>query len=551
MINRLYSNVFHQQNPPFNPGVNCYLVLLDFLKNRDISERLMQSVERYIDKTCFDTISTTENLPGVLNSHIHQRDDNLGAAVKANYLMLFDVNEETVRNVPRDIADILNVFNSYNFLRPGETIALVVIVPETLPNLAEFFESLEKLLPDFVHLHLFINKRFEEERIINGMTGVMALYSRKDLFGYFTGNLNDTKKHVNMNITQLPTEGRQAFEQRKKLTWSVTNVVFSDDRIDFLKGYVSSLFKNVKRTDSWCNFALMTECYKELVANTGSDAPLIIKLLQAIKRIPTSVQNIKYTQACLRDFFDDIYGIQGTELVNLTLKLNLRTRNTYSKNSIRDTANRVFEEFGFYDSENILQDVLDAIQKYIDSELSDYIKKSRTDLERELSEDSSDLDSDLRDYIKAYLEYHDNIAKKLFWNDVMTYIIKNKDEFDRHCTLSRELNKQYENVMQSMWLFGGGAQYNTPQYPAAVLVNLCDNVEVCAEIKAAYETYRSMKTGNTLTGVHIQHSPIITANGIFFRDYQKTINQSGIGMVFVQRMGVYYTFNTANRGGEV
>jgi len=546
MLNNYYRTVFQTVDSPFNAENNFYNVILNYSGGAEYNEALKREISHYIGSVAITEydLSLEDTSDDYIESILRERvTSQYGIGYDSCYSLIFDYENTDISDKVVAAVNLIKKLISVNILGKNDRVSLIVTLPDN-DSASVYMKSLEKAgLPADVMLYVFQKRRYFEQRMINNICSVIMLSSDKSYCMTIENNRRKTDVFVETAISAFPEEGRNQIKQHPEFYWSTISTFYNDDKMDFLRRYLYNICKCSVRYDS-VNFANLCDEYFQRQINIPDTGSWTRKLEHAIKLIPRCASNVKIDEeTTLRGYYELMYGFNGIDAVELTLKANLTKFLPFTNAVIADAARFIFTDASQYHSTCLFDDVktmLISLMKHLDG-----LNKTEYEAIEPFTRNCGNMADVQRDYINKYIQYTVGIRRRMFWEEVYDYISIHRDEFSEYCKVSGDLAANLARTEQELSLSKNipMGSLSFPKYTAKKILE-CDP-QVCESIMNAYDQILMMGTAANVASVQ-QHDPFIglySGNNNFFQDFDYDFTVRGTYTINVrQRIGKYCLF---------
>jgi len=236
--------------------------------------------------------------------------------------------------------------------------------------------------------------------------------------------------------------------------------------------------------------------------------------------------------------------MNGSDVVDLTLKVNLSKLPKFTGQMVNDAAFHLFGVMEQYQSVDLISELCGRLNDYIAS-LENVINVKGNSLKTYIQRDG-EVKDDLREYVRLYIDYNNEFRKKDFWSEVLEFIQEHKDLFAEYARKAYQMSGELEALTASL-AFCEEIPLGTkefPKFPAGRLLHSDTDGEICTLIKRVYDYYASQRTvaDDTINRDRVI-SDIFAVNPSFFKDFKYEFSVRGKYNATVnQRIGKYFMF---------
>jgi len=541
MFERLYCRAFQTDDSAFDNRKEYFLAFLNFINDERFKNTLSQGIAHYINNNCYleQSFTSSQIADSDLGEFIRSRSRSRAtASIETCYAVVFDGDSDIT---PEKIGEAIRIIAGASNI--SDKILLILSLSENSSANAFMKELDASRLPDNVVSYVFLKNKYREEEIVDNMCGALLLNIDRKEGRALNDNFSVLGRYVSANVASFPESGKQILSQRIPRVWTTFISTYNDEKRKFLKFYLYQLCKNAT-TPANVDFSHICSEYYEHQVYAIDITGWTRRLRRAIDMIPRMTINAPDTQQSLKSYFGQCYGMDGPDLVDLTMKVNLSKQPKYTQSTVSDAAFHLFKVLEQYNSYDLFEEVKEYLVKYL-SHHKDLITNQARRLKEYISQDG-DVSHDIHEYIRMYIEYNTEFRKQEFWTDVFAYIGKNKELFAEQCEKNRQLSNALAELTNSLSSAEPLAlPVNVyPSFSASRLVNADGDREICEDIKATYEKYiNSEQKDDELLDDIVRFPKLFYSNPSFYQDYEYEFTVRGKYTVTIkQRIGQYFDF---------
>lgn len=486
MLNRVYKRVFGGSGVGFHAEKNYFIELLDFSGEASYAESLPASIDHYIGREFYECrkVSPEEVKDEAFGDSLRQFRNRMH--YDFCYALLFDYREQ---DIGETLAEVVKAIRENKVLKQRDRLFVMLTLPDNDRLATRFLQTLEQLaLPPELTVYALVNRSYEEKRLTDDLCGILLLNSDREQLACVEKNRTNADVSIQAVISTFPTVGQEKFARRRKVFWSSVSASYSDAKMDFLQYYLYRLSKNVLEIGDLGLRKLCEEFYDKQVAINDMEG-CGRKLFYAIRMIPR-VTNVKIDyDVSLDRYFDQLYGTDGTrgsDVVELTLKVNLSRLPSYTASLVEEAAKFLFDKAKAYHSDDLLRDVVSAVDTYLGE--ADKVIFERQKHLRDFLQSEGSAESDLQEYIQRYLVYANDLRRRAFFGDVRAFMTTHREVFSDEIDSSRALARQLAEFRKA-YSYLENLRYPSlelQRYPAGVLLNADRDEGLCSLLREEF-----------------------------------------------------------------
>ncbi len=542
--NSLFNKVFATTDGLFDPD-NYFLTVLvntvgdaEYYPSFDSQRRMHMGDSYYIEIPVFDSPDVD-----AFRTRIMTMGQEYAVKVNSAYVYLMDF----VKNGYNEALakDYLQIVREYK--KPGDTLALVAVLPDDLSGVKNLLASLENEVRSDEILYIYNKQPYREKVLGDGLCGVVLLHSSKELYSKLRRDEQACNQTLNSALAGLPTQGADAIRAKNPVFWSSLGCTFSNPKMDHLRNYVALLCDKAKTFSEEDYTKLCGELYTGMAEDKNKSGMRDL-LLQTVDRIPrVEKQPPKYDGYTLKDYFGCLFGSDGVKTVELSFKVTLSMMPSAINDAVvSNVARALFERAAGYHSVDLFGDVcrfLDTYCSAFDREFSGARQKMMNYVEQNADNDS--YAEDLEHYVSDYIKYYDLQKCCEFWAEVCNYVKNHKEVFAEACAKASNLNNELIRIKRELQI--RKAVSTDPDavrsYPASAIFDACNNQALCSEIAAMYKEPEN--AGKDAGDVDMSHLLSLNSTPGFSTLVQNEIvtGNGGYTTFIKQIIGKYLHFN--------
>ncbi len=541
MFENLYCRAFQTDDSAFDNRKEYFLALLNFISDETLKASVSESVAHYINNNSYleQSFAASEISDNGVGEFVRSRSRSREtSAIETCYAVVFDgdsgISADKVGESIKFVSDSAN---------GNDKIVLLVALSEN-STANNFLKALDaSRLPCDVTTYILIKNKYRPEELTDNLCGSLLLNIARSENSVLNENVFALSRYVASNVASFPESGRQLINQKMPRFWTTVSAAYNDEKRKFLKYYFYQLCQNAENA-TLVDFSHVCSEYYDHQVYSVDTLGWVRRLGRAIDMIP-KIQTVDVKQqSSLKSYFGFCYGMNGSDIVDLTMKVNLSKQPKYTQNNVSDAAIHLFRIIEQYGCEDMYEDVKRYLLQYL-TQHKDYITNLSRNLKDFIAKDDAD-EQLLQTYIRMYIEYNTEFRKQEFWTDVFAYVGKNRAVFDDVCKNNRKLYDSLAELKESL----SSAEYLPlpvniyPSFNAYRLVNADKDREICENIKTAYDRYiNGKKKEDELLAENVRYSKLFYVNPSFYQDYEYEFTVGGKYTASIkQRIGQYFEF---------
>lgn len=424
--NTVYSASFGSDVRAFDPTTEYYTVLYNYA-DPERSEFIFRTVNSFMAPSSYRTVLPDEDI-----------SVSRGLSMSVNHVLLFDEDDSTDK-----IRGAINMlYSDDKRFFPGDRLVTVMILPKCADTRTEHMRKLfDFSLPNDTLLYFLT----DDEELPNNVYGTLLLHKCKNLSdALYNKHIPAANERCKTVLEGYPTVTQELVKKQGNILWSTVHLTYHDYRMEFIREYYSKRFGLIKSFDTQEVKKILGEMYSKLMGQYS-----VVDLTEAIEMTPRICTQKITDAASLDSYFSQCFG--DPKIPEFTLKINLSVNAEDTRNLVSVLAKQMFDFAKKYHSNDIVADILSAI----DNSLED-LKIAADDKYRYFKAVLNDTYSEknLSDYINRYIEYDHSLNLIELVRDLKDYITINRALFEEQIECSRNLQKQYDHFKNRLLLAG-------------------------------------------------------------------------------------------------
>lgn len=487
-IDLLFSKVFSSNTINFDPNKYNYTYLLKCRGNNAIFDKLTSRSKSYMGQYALCSIDlNNDDINRYIQAFINSR--------YRNHLIVFCMdfaNNERYEDVfPIDYyRETRKIRESY---ARDDQIVTIAVLPKEKDRMQAALNFLENNLSNGDVLYLFIENEYIPNQIHNNMCATIQIHSSRANCNAFKMLQTATSVQEQRTAQNIPYV-KEEVQRRKEITVSMLGSAFYSPKMDYLNKFINILCKKSKNfTQEEC-IRLCDTLYNYNIENTYD----VTFMNQLAKAAVNGIPHIKKEQDksnfnSLKSYFFDAFGVKGTNIVELSMKVTLTMHlKGFSEQQMRDIAMKLFASSKKFHCEDLYGVIMDSCLSHIDT-IKKSIENMKFEIEKFMSiaDSAFEYDTVLSRYVGKYIELFKLQRRRDFWKNIVMLIKEEKHLFDEMCNNAKLLCQQLMDLQNQTNLTTESIvsieESRVPQYAAADIINLHNDQSICSKILELYK----------------------------------------------------------------
>ncbi len=493
-FNSLFNKAFPSDDGRFDPTVNYYTVLVNCVGQTNYYNDYENQRRIHMGDSYYKEIDVSNDFDiNQFRTQIMSLGQEFAVKVNIAYVFLMDIEKgDYKKGFFKDYLEIVREFK-----QSTDTVAVVTILPEEAKDCGEILDELENDILENEVLYIYNKTPYREYLLSDAICGIVLLHSSKKEYNDLRTQEQQQMQMVHNAITGLPEAGAAAVRAKKPIFWSSIGCTFRNPKMDHLRSYVAIMCDKVRKMSSADYSKLCGELYAGMAE--GDNRNQLRSLLKnTVDRIPRVEDKLPpYEGYTLKDYFNRMFGSNGTKIVELSFKATLSMLyDEANEGLIANTANMLFDSSAEFHSEDLFADVCRFLEEFsVQFEYQFAEAKNAMTTFMEQNPDNDSFDEDFERYINDYIKYHELQKRSDFWNGVESYVKNHKSYFSDACARSKALSDSIKQLKIDLQLRNAVNidSEAVRSYPAQRIINAQNDPEISAEIRELYKAPENVK----------------------------------------------------------